>query len=137
MKFSKGIGAAAGLALAAAMASGGIALAARKPPTGNLNIQITGYEVLTPSEGSAGQYTVNGLGQVIGDTDRSLSGDLTYTLLASRLHQDQERLPIARVRRLICIATSVAAANGGSTLIDAASLDVTIDSVEGANAPND
>jgi len=77
MKFSKGIGVVAGLALAAAVASGGIASAANKRPSGNLNLQITGYEVLTPSGGSAGQYTLNGIGQVIGDTGGSLSGGLT------------------------------------------------------------
>jgi hypothetical protein len=192
MKFSKGIGAAAGLALAAAVASGGIAFAARKPPTGNLNVQITGYEVLTPSEGSAGQYTVNGLGQVIGDTGGSLSGDLTYTLVDVHLATEEQchdtvtgtttaptggfassdgsftasltlapgsgatadcegaTVSLLCNRTLLhkvfvddldagtyhCIATSVAAVSGGTTLIDAASLDVTIDSVEGANAPN-
>jgi len=192
MKFSKGIGVVAGLALAAAVAPGGIASAANKRPLGNLNLQITGYEVLTPSGGSAGQYTVNGIGQVIGDTGGSLSGGLTYTLVdvhlateevcndtvtgtitppasgfassdgsfiaslalvpGSSATADCEGATVSLLcnRTLLhqlyvddldagiyhCIATSVAAANGGTTLIDAASLDVTIDSVRGANAPN-
>jgi hypothetical protein len=192
MKFSKGIGTAAGLALAVAMASAGIASAANKTPSGNLNLQVTGYEVLTPSAGIAGQYTVNGIGQVIGDTGGSLSGGLTYTLVDVHLATEEvcndtvtgtitppaggfassdgsftaslalvpgsgatadcEGATVSLLcnRTLLhqldvndldagiyrCITTSITPANGGTTLIDAASLDVTIDSVKGANAPN-
>jgi len=192
MKFSKGIGAAAGLALAAVMASAGIASSAEKTPSGNLNLQITGYEVLTPSGGSAGQYTLNGIGQVIGDTGGSLSGDVTYTLVDVHLAAEEvcndtvsgtitppaggfasadgsftgslvlvpgsgatadcEGATVSLLcnRTLLhqlyvddldagiyhCIATSITPASSGTTLIDAASLDVTIDSVRGANAPN-
>jgi hypothetical protein len=192
MKFSKGSGMAAGLALAAVMASAGIASAANKMPSGNLNLQVTGYEVLTPSGGVAGQYTVNGLGQVIGDMGGSLSGGLTYTLVDVHLATEEvcndtvtgtitppvggfassdgsftaslalvagsgatadcEGATVSLLcnRTLLhqldvndldagiyhCIATSVTPSSGGTTLVDASSLDVTIDSVKGANAPN-
>jgi hypothetical protein len=48
-------------------------------PSGNLNLRIDGYEVLTPTSEAAGQYTINGLGQVIGDTTGNLNGTLSYT----------------------------------------------------------
>lgn len=78
MKFFKGIGVATGLAMALA---GSSAAFAKGPvgPSGNLNLRIDGYEVFTPTGEAAGQYTINGLGQVIGDSTGSLSGTLTYT----------------------------------------------------------
>ncbi len=78
MKFVKGIGVATGLALALA---GATAAFAKGPvgPSGNLNLRIDGYEVFTPTGEATGQYTINGLGQVIGDSTGSLSGTLTYT----------------------------------------------------------
>jgi hypothetical protein len=192
MKFGKNVGVATGLAFAMAAASGGLAFAAKKSPSGNLNLRMTGYEVLAPSAGPAGQYTINGIGQVIGDTGGTLDGELTYTmvdaaaateetcsdtitgtisapsgsfsqsggsfsasltlapstaagascegatvsLLCNRtlLHQNfVDDLDAGTYR---CIGTTVAPATGG-TPISAASLDVTIDSVQGANAPND
>jgi hypothetical protein len=193
MKFSKGIGVATGLALALA-ASGTMALAAAKKasPSGNLNLRVTGYEVL--GGGEAGQYTVNGIGQVIGDVNGSLSGQLTYTLVDAAAATEEvcgeqvsgtitkpsgsfglsdgsftASLTLAPVstpaqtadcdgatvsllcnRTLLhqnladdldagayhCIATGVTAAES-ATAINAASLDVTIHSVEGANAPTD
>jgi hypothetical protein len=168
---------------------------AKKPatPSGSLNLRMTGYEVLTPSGGSSGQYTVNGLGQVIGDSNGSLNGVLTYTLvdaaagtqdtcsdtvagtltaptgsfaqsggsftgsltltagndaaancegatialLCNRTLEHQNLVDSLDAGRYHCIATGVTAAGGGTTAIDAASLDVTIGSVEGANAPTD
>src|ERR1700677_285862 len=79
MKFIKSIGVATGLALALA---GSSAAFAKGPavPSGNLNLRIDGYEVFTPTGEAAGQYTINGLGQVTDDsTPGSLSGTLTYT----------------------------------------------------------
>jgi len=79
MKFSKGIGVTAGLALAIA-GSGTMAFAkGAASSSGNLNLRIDGYEVFTPTDEAAGQYTINGLGQVIGDATGTLSGTLTYT----------------------------------------------------------
>ena len=80
MNFRRGIGVASSLALVLAGASAAFAKGA-PAPSGNLNLRIDGYEVLTPSAGSPGQYTINGLGQVIGDSTGSLSGVLTYTLV--------------------------------------------------------
>jgi hypothetical protein len=71
-------------------ASPGIASAANKTPSGNLNLQVIGYEVLTSSGGSAGQYSVNGIGQIIDDTGGSLSGHLTYTLVDVHLASQEE-----------------------------------------------
>jgi hypothetical protein len=80
MKFRRGISVASGLALVLAGASAAFAKGATGP-SGNLNVRIDGYEVLTPSAGSPGQYTINGLGQVIGDSNGELDGVLTYTLV--------------------------------------------------------
>lgn len=63
---------ATGLSLAIAAASDALAFAANKSPSGNLNLRMTGYGVLTPTGMPAGQYTINGIGQVIRDTDGTL-----------------------------------------------------------------
>jgi hypothetical protein len=188
MKFNKGIGVVAGLALA--IAGSGTMVFAKAAPTGNLNLRITGYEVL--GGGSPGQYTVNGIGQVIGDTAGTLLGTLTYTLVDEAAHSEEEcseqvsgtispptgtfgavggsftaslilapaagstadcdgaTVSLLCNRTLLhqnlvndldagtyhCIATGVTAADG-ATAINAASLDVRIGTVEGANAPTD
>jgi len=77
MKFVKGVGVATGLALA--LAGSSAAFAKGPAPSGNLNLRIDGYEVFTPTGETAGQYTINGLGQVIGDSNGVLNGTLTYT----------------------------------------------------------
>ena len=90
MKFRKGISVASGLALLLAGSSAAFAKSASaSAPSGNLNVRIDGYEVLTPSGGSAGQYTVNGLGQVIGDSNGDLDGVLTYTLVNAASASEQ------------------------------------------------
>ncbi|MGA2409582.1 MAG: hypothetical protein ABSG46_04245 [Candidatus Binataceae bacterium] len=190
MKFSKGISLSAGLGLMIAGVNG--AAFAKQTPSGNLNVRVTGYEIL--GGGAAGQYTVNGLGQVIGDTTGVLDGDLIYTLVDAGAATEEEcteqisgsitapsgsfsladgnftgtltltpvsspvqtadcdgaTLDLLCNRTLLhkgfvndlddgayhCIATA-ATASGSATAIEAASLDVTINSVEGANAPTD
>ncbi|HTT76937.1 MAG TPA: hypothetical protein VMF50_13295 [Candidatus Binataceae bacterium] len=79
MKFSTGIGVASTLTLALAGASQAYAKASA--PSGNLNLRIDGYEVLAPTVNSPAQYTVTGLGQVIGNSSGTLDGVLTYTLV--------------------------------------------------------
>ncbi|HUN59208.1 MAG TPA: hypothetical protein VMU41_13930 [Candidatus Binataceae bacterium] len=78
MKFSTGISVASALALAIGGSGAAFAKSA-SVPSGNLNLRIDGYEVYTPTGETAGQYTINGLGQVIGDSTGTLTGTLSYT----------------------------------------------------------
>lgn len=90
MKITRGISVASGLALILAGSGVAFAKGASAPgPSGNLNVRIDGFEVLTPSGGVAGQYTVNGLGQVIGDANGDLDGVLTYTLVNAASASEQ------------------------------------------------
>lgn len=84
MKFSRGISVASGLALVLAGSSAAFAKSASAPgPSGNLNLRIDGYEVFTPTGETAGQYTINGLGQLIGGASGDLGGAVSYTQVSA------------------------------------------------------
>jgi hypothetical protein len=85
MKSGIAIGAAVGLVLTLVGAKIAFARTTTAEPSGNLNVRIDGFEVFTPSGGSPGQYTINGLGQVVGDATGTLTGTLNYTQVSADL----------------------------------------------------
>jgi len=62
----------------------GRAIATKAVPSGNLNLRVTGSELLTPGgDSSAVRLAIDGIGQVIGDSTGTLSGAETYTALVT------------------------------------------------------
>lgn len=101
------------------------------------NDTVTGT-ITPPAAGFAssdGSFTAS-LALVPGSSATADCEGATVSLLCNRTLLHQLYVDDLDAGIYHCIATSVVAANGGTTLIDAASLDVTIDSVRGANAPN-
>ena len=66
--------------MAVGMSAGRFAAAAELPvPSGNLNLRLNGYEVVTPeSSTTSTRLSIDGIGQVIADTKGNLSGAETF-----------------------------------------------------------
>ena len=63
-----------GLALMAGAASRAFAA-----PSGNLNLRTDGFELVTPNSGSPAHVDIDGIGQLIADTNGNFTGAETYT----------------------------------------------------------
>ncbi len=85
MKLVRGSGlvvAGFGLALIGGATSSAFAAAT---PSGNMNLRLGGYAVITPSSGSSAQVDIDGIGQVVADATGAFSGALTYTAVSATL----------------------------------------------------
>jgi len=71
-----------GFALIAGATSQGFAAAT---PSGNMNLSLDGYAVITPTSGTAETADIKGIGQVTADTTGAFSGALTYTAVSAAL----------------------------------------------------
>jgi hypothetical protein len=83
MNFKSRIGIVAGIAMIVAlgMSAGQFASAAElRGPSGNLDLRLDGYEVVTPqSSTTPSRLSIDGIGQLIGDTTGNLSGSESFT----------------------------------------------------------
>jgi hypothetical protein len=61
------------------MVSGTTQAFAAPTPSGDMNLSLDGYAVITPTSGTAETADIRGLGQVTADTIGAFSGALTYT----------------------------------------------------------
>ncbi|MGH7836896.1 MAG: hypothetical protein ACREQC_03625 [Candidatus Binataceae bacterium] len=50
-------------------------------PSGNLNLRMEGYELVTPSSGSPHRVDIDAIGQLIADTSGTFTGAETYTAI--------------------------------------------------------
>jgi hypothetical protein len=65
--------------LAVARGAARFAAAADLPvPSGNLNLRLNGYEVVTPESSTSTRLSIDAIGQVIADTKGNLSGAETF-----------------------------------------------------------
>jgi len=83
MNFKSRIGIVAGTAMmmAVGMSAGQFAAAAElRGPSGNLDLRLNGYEVVTPQNSTTStRLSIDGIGQLIGDTTGNLSGAESFT----------------------------------------------------------
>jgi len=182
-----------GLALMAGAASRAFAA-----PSGNLNLRTDGFELVTPNSGSPAHVDIDGIGQLIADTNGNFTGAETYTavnpalppgaaseevcsgtiagtitapsggfasgdgqftislnytpssgstgtycipsttaMLCNRSLFHTADVNDLDAGRYHCVATGVTASAGAAATVNGASLRGYIDSVRGANAPND
>ena len=75
----------AGLGLALMGGATSRTFAAAATPSGNMNLRLGGYAVITPTSGSPAQVDIDGIGQVIADSTGGFSGALTYTAVSATL----------------------------------------------------
>jgi hypothetical protein len=64
-------------------------------PSGNMNLSLDGYAVITPNSGTPETADIEGIGQVTADTTGAFTGALTYTAVSAAL-----------VRRMFALAQS-------------------------------
>jgi hypothetical protein len=75
----------AGLGLALMGGATSRTFAAAATPSGNMNLRLRGYAVITPTSASPAQVDIDGIGQVIADSSGGFSGALTYTAVNATL----------------------------------------------------
>ncbi len=61
------------------------AFAAAITPSGDMNLTLDGYAVITPNSGTAETADIKGIGQVTADTTGAFTGALTYTAVSAAL----------------------------------------------------